>query len=106
MSNATIAATLGSPSGILTALDKAAAARGMTHAQLLAKCGLVQGDWDAIATALASIDSAKWFKLHNAIHMQTAVIAATQPISEGVAGAVSSLPFGEQAATIHGNNVT
>lgn len=103
---AVVAATLGAPTGILTALDRAAAARGMAHGQFLAKAGLVQGDWDAISTALAGIDAAKWNKLHNAAGVQTAVIGATQPIAEGPGGSVSGAPFGEQSATLYGNNLT
>jgi hypothetical protein len=106
MSQAVIAATLGAPTGILTAIDKAAAARGMTHAQLLTKAGLVQGDWDAINTALASITTANWFLPHNAAGVQTAVILPTQAILEGAAGAVSSLPQGEVAAARFGNDLT
>lgn len=101
-----IAATLAAPTGVLTALDRAAAASGMTHAQLLAKAGLVQVDWDAINTAISGISAANWFKLHNAVRLQTLVVTQTQPVLEGANGAVSSAPFGEQAATLYGNNLS
>jgi hypothetical protein len=78
-----ILATIAAPTGILAAIDKRAAQRNQTHAQLLSRAGLVQADWDALATALGSANAANLRKLLNASHAMLTVIEATTPIPEG-----------------------
>ena len=75
-----ILATIAAPSGILTALDYRAAQRNQTRAQLLSRAGLVQADWDALATALGGANAANLRRLLNASHAVLLVLEQTTAI--------------------------
>ncbi|ULO23799.1 hypothetical protein [Methylocystis sp. SB2] len=79
---ANILATVAAPTGILSAIDKRAAQRNQTHAQLLSRAGLVQADWDALATALGGANAANLRRLLNASHAAICVMEQPTAIPE------------------------
>lgn len=82
---ASILATVAAPSGILAALDKRAEQRKQTHAQLLARAGLTQGDWDALAAALGGANATNLRRLLNASYAALCVIEQSTAIPENSA---------------------
>jgi hypothetical protein len=78
-----ILATIAAPPGILAALDKRAAQRNQTHAQLLSRAGITQSDWDALATALGEASATNLRRLLNASHAALCVIEQSTAIPEG-----------------------
>lgn len=79
---ACILATIAAPPGILAAFDKRAAAHNQTHEQLLARAGVTQNDWEALASALGSANAANLRRLLNASHAALAVIGQSTQIPE------------------------
>ncbi|MFO1101836.1 MAG: hypothetical protein U1E20_02905 [Methylocystis sp.] len=69
----------------MSAIDKRAAQRNQTRAKLLSRAGITQNDWDALATALGSANSANLRSLLNASHAALVVIEQSTPIPDGSA---------------------
>lgn len=92
-------ATIAAPPGILAAIDLHAAQRGVSHSELLAKAGLVQADWDAIATALGGVNAANFRKLLNASYTTVLCVIAPVTIQEGANGLASSASFNAPVAS-------
>jgi hypothetical protein len=96
-------ATLAAPSGVMPALDARAARMGFSRAVLLARAGLVQGDWDAIATALGGVNAANLRRLLNATHTQLQFVENSQPVMELPSGLASSASFNAQCTSDFGD---
>ena len=101
MALVTILASLAAPSGIMPCLDKRAAQIGMSRSQMLARAALVQGDWDAIATALGGVNAANLRRLCNAAKLTLVVIDAPTNI-DGPSGAVNSNSYGGAIVSVFG----
>lgn len=100
---ATIISTLAAPSGLLTALDKKATAQGRSRAQLLAKAGLTQTDWDDLSTALGAANAANVNKLLNASNALLAIVASTVQVPENADGTATAISQGSKYSSHHGD---
>lgn len=96
-------ATIAGLPGILTAIDRRAAERGQNRAQVLARCGMAQADWDAINTALGTVNAANLRKLLNASHAVLLLEESSTAISEAAGGAVSSASFNAPITSRYGD---
>jgi hypothetical protein len=90
---------LDTPAGVLSVLDKISADRGPTRAQLLARAGVTQSDWDALSTALSSANGANLLKLLNSATAMLVVIES--PIGFETAAVAKS--NGASVSTLYGS---